>query len=387
VSVAAFYFVGGLIFASWASRIPDIKRALDMNEAMLGGVLFFIPVGQLSAMALSGWLVSHYGSRRMLVTAALAYAFALTLLGAAASTWQLSAGLLLFGVAANLFNIAINTQAVGIERLYGSSIMASFHGLWSLAGFTGGLISTLLVAVGMAPLYHFILILAVAVAIVLSLKKSVLPRDEQQEKRRAAAPPAEKRKIFARPDRYVLILGLMAFGSMLCEGTMFDWSSVYFEDVVKPPQALIRLGYIAAMLSMAGGRFVADGLITRFGVVNVLKVCGITMCSGLLLATLFPQLATATVGFLLVGLGVSAVVPITYSMAGKSKVMLPGVAIAAVSTIGFLGFLIGPPAIGFVAHALNLRWSLGMIAAVGLLVAVFAPQLRRGSAPPPTSPT
>ncbi|KAA6310450.1 Inner membrane protein YbjJ, partial [termite gut metagenome] len=157
----------------------------------------------------------------------------------------------------------------------------------------------------------------------------------------------------------------------------FDWSSVYFEEIIMPPKNLIRLGYIAAMFSMAGGRFVADRLIIHFGAVNVLKVCGMTIACGLLMATLFPYLVTATLGFFLVGIGVSAVVPITYSMAGKSKVMLPSVAIAAVSTIGFLGFLLGPPVIGFVGHTLNLRWSLGLIAIVGLFVTILAPQLER----------
>ncbi|KAA6344720.1 Inner membrane protein YbjJ [termite gut metagenome] len=376
VSVAAYFFVAGLIFASWASRIPDIKRALGMNEAELGGVLFFIPIGQMSAMALSGWLVSRYGSKKMLVIAALFYAFALVLLGAVSAVWQLSAGLFLFGMAANLFNISVNTQAVGIERLYGGSIMASFHGLWSLAGFAGGLISTVLVAIDMSPFLHFCLIFTVALVIAFTLKGSVLPRDEQQSKKNTPQTRAKKR-IFIRPDRYVCILGLMSCGSMVCEGTMFDWSSVYFEEIIMPPKNLIRLGYIAAMFSMAGGRFVADRLIIRFGAVNVLKICGMTIACGLLMATVFPHLVAATVGFFLVGIGVSAVVPITYSMAGRSKVMLPSVAIAAVSTIGFLGFLLGPPIIGFVGHTLSLRWSLGLIAIVGLFITVLAPQLKR----------
>lgn len=169
----------------------------------------------------------------------------------------------------------------------------------------------------------------------------------------------------------------MAFGAMVCEGTMFDWSSVYFEEVIKPPANLVRLGYIAAMLSMAGGRFAADGLIIRFGVVNVLKICGITIAAGLLTATLFSGLLNATIGFFLVGLGVSAVVPITYSMAGKSKTMLPGVAIATVSTIGFVGFLLGPPAIGFISHALNLRWSLGLISIFGIFIFLLAPRVKQ----------
>ncbi len=367
-SVAAFYFVQGLVFASWASRIPDIKGALGLNEAQLGGVLFSIPVGELATMVLAGWLVSRFGSRGMLMLGALFYSLTLVLLGVAPTVWYLSAALVFFGIAGNLCNIAVNTQAVGVERLYGGSIMASFHGVWSLAGFIGGLLSTLMVTVNVTPFFHFCLIFLIVLTVVLGLNGSLLPRDERK---RNAEQPGGKQRISFRPDRYVVILGLMAFGSMVCEGTMFDWSSVYFEEVIAPSKSLVRLGYMAAMFSMAGGRFIADRLITRFGVNSILKVCGTLISCGLLLATIFPYLLTATLGFFLVGLGVSAIVPITYSLAGKSK-MLPGVAIAAVSTIGFLGFLLGPPIIGFVGHALSLRWSLGLISIMGMFIVALS---------------
>ena len=127
LAVASFFFLQGLVFASWASRIPDIKQALALNEAQLGGVLFAIPVGQMSAMALSGYLVSRFGSHRMLLLAALLYSGTLMALGFISETWQLFAMLVFFGVAANLHNISVNTQAVGVERLYRRSIMAAFH--------------------------------------------------------------------------------------------------------------------------------------------------------------------------------------------------------------------------------------------------------------------
>lgn len=373
VSAGAFYFLIGLVFASWASRIPDIKNALGMNEAQLGGVLFFIPVGQMSAMAISGYLISRYGSRRMVILAALLYPLALVLIGCVHSVLQLSLALVFFGMAANLCNISVNTQAVGVERLYGRSIMASFHGLWSLAGFMGGIISTLMVGLHFSPLWHFAMVAVFCLLVVAVFSSSLLPRDVNHHGKGAAKP---REKIFTRPDKYVTVLGLMAFGSMVCEGTMFDWSSVYFEEVIRPPDTLVRLGYIASMCSMAAGRFAADRFIIRFGSANVLKVCGVVIAAGLLTATVFPALWPATAGFLLVGLGVSAIVPICYSLAGRSKTMLPGAAIAMVSTIGFLGFLLGPPVIGFVAHALNLRWSLGLIAIVGIFITVLAPMVR-----------
>ena len=385
-SVSAFFFIQGLVFSSWASRIPDIKDALHLNEAVLGSVLFALPVGQLSAMALSGYLVSRYGSKLVLTVTAglllfgtLFFLFAEwnnpktigVRLGAASSIGQLTLGLFLFGITANLCNIAVNTQGVGVERLYNRSIMASFHGLWSLAGFCGGLISTLMVGYDVPPLMHFCIIYAVTFAVLVTMRGSMLPRDTK--------PAGEKtpKKVFVRPDRYILLLGLIAFGSMACEGTMFDWSGVYFETVIRPPKELIRLGYIAFMCTMACGRFTADRLVTRFGAIRVIRASGIVIATGLLLSVLFPHLTTATLGFLLVGFGTSSVVPLCYSLAGRSKTMLPGVALATVSTIGFFGFLLGPPVIGFIAHALNLRWSFALIALIGLTTTVAAPMLRQ----------
>ena len=176
LAVASFFFLQGLVFASWASRIPDIKQALDLNEAQLGGVLFAIPVGQMSAMALSGYLVSRFGSHRMLLLAALLYSGTLMALGFISEAWQLFAMLVFFGVAANLHNISVNTQAVGVERLYRRSIMAAFHGLWSLAGFVGGIIGALLAAFSVSPRVHFCFIFAVCMGIMAIMFRLTLPR-------------------------------------------------------------------------------------------------------------------------------------------------------------------------------------------------------------------
>ncbi len=374
VSVGAFYFLIGLVFASWASRIPDIKSSLGMNEAQLGGMLFFIPIGQMAAMALSGYLVSKFGSRIMLVIAAVLYPVALVMIGLAGSMFQLALILVFFGMAANLSNIAVNTQAIGVERLYGCSIMASFHGLWSLAGFIGGLLSTLMVGLKLSPLSHFIIVCGFSFLLVIVMRSSLMPRDGQKN---STHDRTGKQKIFSRPDRLVLALGVVSFLGMVCEGTMFDWSGVYFEEVIAPPATLVRLGYIASMCSMAAGRFAADRFITRFGPSAVLKTSGLIIAAGLIAATAFPSLWTATAGFLLVGLGVSSIVPICYSLARKSTKILPGVAIAMVSTIGFLGFLLGPPVIGFVAHGLDLRWALGIISVFGVLITILAPYVRK----------
>jgi MFS family permease len=282
---------------------------------------------------------------------------------------HLSAGLFIMGMFGNLSNISVNTQGVGVERLYRRSIMASFHGIWSLAGFTGGIISTLLVKNDISPFIHFCCNFALVFTLFLLMRNSILPRDNK---------PVEKTdaKFFVKPDSFIIYLGLIVFGSMICEGTMFDWSSIYFEKVLHLPKELIRIGYIAFMCTMASGRFTADWLVTKFGITNILRTSGAIIAIGLLISVIFPYLYTATFGFLLVGVGTSSVVPLCYSLAGKSKTMHPGIALATVSSIGFLGFLLGPPIIGFVAQSLNLRWSFTLIALLGLTITIVSSKLK-----------
>ncbi len=365
VAVSVFFFIQGLTFATWASRIPDIKQLLHLSDGMLGAVLFALPLGQLTVMGLSGYLVSRFGSKNTLSVAVCLYPAALVLLGTVTVVWQLVAALYFFGVCGNLSNISINTQGIGVERLYRRSIMASFHGVWSLAGFTGGIISSVMVAGKIPPLTHFCIIYGMGFLLMLVARRFVLPRD-------AHSATKEKKKIFVKPDRYIVTLGTIAFACMICEGTMFDWSGIYFEKVIHAPPYLTRLGYIAFMLTMTIGRFSADWLVTRFGVQRILRLSGLFIISGMLVAILFPYVSTATVGFLIVGVGTSSVVPMVYSLAGKSKNMLPGVALAMVSSIGFLGFLIGPPLIGFISELTNLRISFTLIAVVGLGTTVMS---------------
>ena len=368
IAVNTFFFIMGFTFASWANRIPDIKRALHLNDAELGGLLFSLPIGQLVAMGLSGYLVSKYSSKKILRMAVLVYPLVVVLLGTVQHSWQLAVGLFFMGMFGNMCGIAVNTQGVGVERLYGRSIMASFHGVWSLAGFTGGLFATLMVSFDITPFVHFCIVYGITFSLMLSMRNWVLPRD---------ARPAEKTKrMIFKPGRKIVYLGMIVFGSMICEGTMFDWSVIYFESVINPPKELVRLGYIVFMFTMAGGRFTADKLVTKFGIQKILKVSGVIISTGLLIAVIFPYMVTATIGFLLVGIGTSSVVPLCYSLAGRSKDMHPSVAITTVASIGFAGFLIGPPLIGFISEMSNLRWSFALIAILGLVTTIIASRVK-----------
>jgi MFS family permease len=367
IAVSCFFFLAGICFASWASRIPAIQSRLNLNNAALGGVLLCLPIGLLTSLPAAGFLVAKYGSRIIVMLAACLYATTLPLLGFAHSATGLMITLFVFGFGGNLLNISVNTQAVGTEALYSRPIMASFHGIWSTAGFTGAATGAVMVRFGIMPGYHFLCISGLALLIVLIFSPSLVLQDPKSD---------EKLPIFAKPDKSLLHLGLIAFCSMICEGTMFDWSGIYFEHVVQPGKAWVTVGFTAFMSTMATGRFVGDWVAYKLGMKKMLQLSGTCAAGGLLLAVCFPWFIPATIGFLVVGAGVSSVVPMIYSAAGRSKQMSPGVAIAAVSTVGYLGFLFGPPFIGFIAQASSLRVSLGLIALMGLMIAWIARNMK-----------
>jgi MFS family permease len=361
IAVGAMFFMAGICFASWASRIATIQQNLNLSDAGLGGVLFALPVGLMCSLPFSGWVITRIGSRNLLISALVVYSLSLVSLGIAQNTIQLIACLLLFGFSSNAVNISVNTQAVAAEELYKRPILASFHGLWSLAGFAGAAIGTFMIGNHVIPFQHFSLIMAIVIVSVIFTSR-YLKNDK----------PTSSGPVFVMPDSSLIKLGVIAFCSMICEGAMFDWSVIYFKKVVLAQNAWIGAGYTAFMFTMATGRFIADKFAHRFGLKRTLQISGMLTASGLLIAVVFPYLSTALLGFLLVGFGVSSVVPLVYSAAGRSKTMSPGVALAAVSTIGFMGFLIGPPVIGFIAGIATLRASFTLIAAMGICVTIFS---------------
>ena len=367
ISVSAFFFTTGLCFASWASRIPDVQHHLHLDAAQLGSVLFALPIGSMLSLPIAGVLVTRFGSRIVMLVAAFIYAGLLCLIGTIDATWQLVTTLFFFGMSGNMMNISINTQAVGVEALYKRSIMASFHGLWSLAGFTGAAIGTFMVSKNVSPLIHFIIIACLVAMLALFMFPYALQNEESNQ---------DQQRGFAWPDKSLLKLGIIAFCCMASEGCMFDWSGIYFRDIVKVPSHLVPLGYTAFMAMMATGRFVGDWLVTRIGVKNVMRISGCLIVLGLLTAIIFPTIFTATAGFLFTGFGVSSIVPIAYGLAGKSKTMPAGMAIAAVSTVGYLGFLFGPPVIGYIAKAASLRWSFALIALLGSFIIFLAGKVK-----------
>jgi MFS family permease len=370
ITVSLFYFSMGLMFASWASRIPDIKTALHLNDALFGTILFAMPVAQFLMMTFSGKLVTRFGSRKVIMLALPLYSICLSNIGLVKQGWQLAIALFLFGLAGNLCNISINTQGVAAEQLYKRPIMASFHGGWSAAGFTGALIGLIMINLRIIPYWHFVCVILIVWTIIWFNYQYLV------KGKPAIHPDVPKRKFFNRPDKELVQLGLIGFCSMASEGAMFDWSGIYFKDVVRAPSSLIILGYTSFMIMMASGRFMADYMTSKIGRKRLLQICGIMISAGLYMAVIFPYLISSTIAFMLVGLGVSSVVPSVYSAAGRHDKVPPGIALATVASVSFLGFLMGPPMIGYISQAAGLRYSFAVIGVFGLGISLMVSRIK-----------
>lgn len=363
MAITLFYFGQGLAFASWASRIPHIKQQLQMSDAQLGTVLLMLPIGQLLTMPLSGKLVSKFGSHNLLPITVFFYSLNLLAIAFTSSVIQLGALLFLFGVIGNMCNISVNTQGVLGENIYRKPIMASFHGAWSLAGFTGALIGLLSINLKLDTVQHFLIVFGLLIINLFANRAFLAPPSEQT---------ITKKSFSFKPDPMLISLGIVGFCSMATEGAMFDWSGVYFQDIVHAPTELVTLGYASFMIMMAIGRFIGDYILQRIGRQRTLQISGVLMFLGMTLSVVFPTIYASTIGFMLVGIGVACNIPTVYSLAGRHPSIPSGMAIAMVSTISYLGFLLGPPLIGYIAEIFSLRFSFALFSIFGLLMLVIS---------------
>jgi fucose permease len=365
--ITAFFFLSGVLTATWSSRIPEIQAKLGLNNAALGTVLFAIPVGLLAGLSVAGWLVTTVGAKRILLTGGIICAVLLFLSGVAGTSIQLMMVLFLLGMARTIYNLAANTSAVELQRVYKQSIISSFHGVWSLACFIAAGVSTAMIVNSVQPQIHFafIAVLGIIMAVALLGGKSNY------------AVANEKRPLFVKPDKYLFLVGLLALCAMLCEGAMFDWSVNYFEKVVRAKKSMVTTGYMSFIVAMATGRLIGDRLISRYGMYRMLMINGFLMAAGFAIAVAFPFVFAAAFGFLLVGSGSSILVPIVYMLAARSKKMSSAYALASVTSVGYSGFLIGPLFIGNVSQYFGMQVAFVSLSFISLLIVVLSLKVKR----------
>jgi len=366
-AISVFFFISGFSFASWASRIPDLKQRLQLNDAELGSLLFAIPVGLMVTMPFAAYLLMRFSSRNVMLAAALLYAIVLCTLGFVTNAWQAATILFLFGAARNLLNISINTQSVSVQALFQKSVITSFHGVWSIAAFCGAAFASLLISSSISPALHFILVGFIVMVLVSIAFKNTMPRDAVTD---------TKKHAFVLPNKQLFTLGLIAFCSMVCEGTMSDWSGIYFIKEIKVQKSFSTVGYVAYLSAVALGRFLGDVLVNKLGSKRLLQFSGCCITLGISMAIFFPYIITASIGFLITGFGVSCIMPLVYSNTAKITTMPTGPAIASVATVGYMGFLCGPPLVGFIAHTYSIQISFALAACFGIIIVLLVSKTR-----------
>ncbi|WP_232667147.1 MFS transporter [Pseudonocardia sp. TRM90224] len=367
VGVCIVFAICGAAFATWAARIPAVQERLGLSTGELGLGLFALAAGSVIALLAAGPLIVTIGSRAGAMIGAVVLCAGLPVIAFAPGKAWFVAALFVLGVGNSVLDVSMNAHAARVEQEYGRPIFAGFHAFWNIGGLVGSGAGAALEAVHVPITVHFpwaaVLLLAIGAFATLRLF-------------RTGPDQGQGASAFALPSKALIPLGVIAFCGFLAEGTVNDWSAVYLSDVTAAPAAVTSLGYFAFSFAMIGVRLVADRATDRVGIVALVRVVTVITLAGFALVTLVPVPAVAIIGFAVVGVGVSAVVPLAWSSASRMEPHAPSRAVAAVATCGYLGFLAGPVVISVLEGAVGLRLAVACAGALMVLVYVLAPTMR-----------
>ncbi len=359
VSTRVAFFIAGFGIAAWAPLIPYAKDRLGLDEGVLGLLLLCLGAGSIIAMPIAGALAARFGCRLMIGVATLLICASLPFLAIAGSVPALVIVLLIFGAAIGAVDVVVNIQAVIVEKASGKAMMSGFHGLWSVGGFVGAGGASGLLSMGVSPLGAVACVVVVIVVLLLMFGKHLLPYGTEDK----------DGPLFIFPKGIVLFIGFLCFIVFLAEGSMLDWSAVFLTSLRGVDFSQAGLGYSLFSVTMMIGRLNGDRIVQKFGGKKILLFGGICAAAGLSIAIFIPTWIASLVGFGLVGLGCSNIVPVLYSVLGRQNVMPANLAVSAVTTLGYSGILVGPALIGAIAHITNLSFAFLIVATMLLFVA------------------
>jgi MFS family permease len=375
IAVTAVFVVHGLLFASWTAHIPDVKAHLGLTDGTLGFALLGAPVGSVLAMVAASWLLPRVGSRRVVQVALVGYCAAGPLVGLTGSLAALFAALFAWGAFQGTLDVAMNTQGIAVERTGRRNLMSGLHGSWSIGAFAGAGIGALAVAAGITLSLQLLVMGTIALLVAGLLTTRMLPA--------AAEHPANANASAANPDADLrprvkvsrwsggmILLGAIAFASMLCEGAIADWGAVYLSGPLHASGVVPGLGYTAFSLAMVTVRLSGNRLLTRFRAERLLPALAAVATIGFAGALVIASPPAALVGFCCLGVGLASVVPAVFSAAGRIPGLPAGTAVATASACGWAGFVCGPPVIGRLASWASLPVALGLLPLLTAFVVV-----------------
>lgn len=356
-------FVNGVIYASWGTHVPTIKDKFGLSDAVLSLSMLSVALGGILIMAWAGRWIARVGSARAAVTSALLMALAAVGILLVPQYALLLGWLALYGATSAVNDVAANSQAAVIEATFARPVMGSLHGSFSLGGMTGALVSSGWQAMGWPNTWHLALVCSLCAVLILSTSRWLLPEPPAPARRDDAPAPPHGAGLAPPLKRKLVVLGLLAFLALIVEGAMYDWTAIYMREVALAGGGYIGAGYAAFSIGMATGRFSGDPVRARFSE-GALVLASCALCiAGLGLALLLPGIWTALAGFLVCGLGMANLIPVMFSTAGRSVLAAGGSAsngLAVTTRLAYIGLLIGPVIVGFIAHRIGLRIALGV---------------------------
>jgi MFS family permease len=361
--VVAVFLVHGLVVSTWVSRIAGVKSALRLSDGALGIALFGSAIGSVTAIPICGWAASRYGSRRTVQWTAAGFASSLLALALAPNLPVLFAALFIYGAMAGANDVAINAQAVGVEKRLGAPTMSRFHAMFSLGGIIGAAAGGVLAASRVTPTFHFVTVAIVILAGVILTRPLMLDTHDRTQ--------SSARISLRTPPRALMLLSAIGFCIFLSEGAIADWTAVYIKQVLKTGEGMAAAGYAAFSAAMTIFRLAGDTITARLGRAWTIRGGGIVAACGLALVVAADSPFTALAGFAAAGAGFSSIIPVVFAAGGRIRAVPEAVGVATVSGLGYLGFLVGPPLIGFVSEATSLRSGLLVVVILSAVAAVL----------------
>lgn len=379
-AVATYFLANGVVMGAWVPHVPDRARDLHLDPGALGWALLASGLGAVLAMPIAGWLTARRGSLAVSRVSGIAFPVMLSAVILAPTAWLMALALLCFGVAGASMDVAMNAQGIAVEEQLGERTISRLHGMWSIGGFAGSAITSVLLSRHVPAQAVVLSFSAIVVLLVVAATPFLFTREEEGLHEQPHA---------LRPHGRLLLLGLVAFVSMVCEGSIADWSGLYLRVVRDAGLGISGYGYAAFAALMVTGRLLGDSVVARFGEERTLLAGGLLAAAGLavVVGTGWGHMTSELwwlLGFALVGAGLANGSPVIYRTAGRVRDVPAGAGIATTVGIGYAGLLAGPPGLGFVAKHAGLTSILLCVMALCCVMALSAPLVRGLAGPEPS---
>jgi len=368
-ATVVLFFVHGLIVSSWVARIPAVQGALHLDNGVLGLTLLSLAIGAVCSIPLTGWLLGRYGSKVVAAAASSLFSVWLPMIGLAFNSASLACVLFVFGGLAAAMDVSMNAQGVEVENEIGTPTMSRFHAMFSLGGMIGAGLGGVAAAHGISAQLNFLISGAINLAAILTIARLLLDTGRHLEATEHSLP-------LRRIPRVLFALSAIGFCNLLAEGAMGDWTAVYLQQVLRAGSGTAAMGYAVFSASMAVFRFFGDIITSRLGPLLTVRTGSLVAAGGLTWALLMRSPEWSLPGFAATGAGFSVIIPLVFGSGGRVKSVSPGAGIATVTGIGYVGFIVGPPAIGFASQLFTLRFALGIVVGCCLLSALLAQAMR-----------